>query len=339
MIPVPSLDRGHELVRRMSGLQVVLLGDVMLDRFLWGTVTRISPEAPVPVVRLGSESTLLGGAGNVARNLLALGAGVNLVGVVGRDRGGEQFRECLEKAGLNGAGLIEIPDRTTTIKTRVIAHHQQVVRIDCEVTEQLPPPARSALIRRTISGLPAARALLISDYDKGVISSEVLSGVLPAAERARIPIAVDPKPSNYEHYRPVTVVTPNAREAREMAGLRGREDPDHLEAGETIRKHLGCAAVLLTQGERGMTLFQASDRPLHVPAVAKEVFDVTGAGDTVIAVLTLALAAGASLGEAAILANVAAGEVVGKLGTAVVTPEELLTALEAAPERMRETGR
>lgn len=327
MIPHPSAERVQDLLRHMRGLPVLVVGDLMLDRFLWGNVSRISPEAPVPVVHLNSETARLGGAGNVARNLHALGGRTQLVGVVGNDVGGGQFRECLSAAGLDPAGLVEVPGRTTTIKTRVIAHHQQVVRIDREMDHPVPARAVETLAALVLSGLSAVRAVLISDYDKGVVCQDLLDRILPAAGRAGRIVAIDPKPSNYEHYRGATVLTPNAQEARSMAGLRGKSDPDLVEAGQTIRRHLGCPAVLVTQGERGMTLFREGEGPLRIPALAREVFDVTGAGDTVISTLTLALAAGASLEEASVLSNLAAGSVVGKLGTAEVTPEDLLLAV------------
>jgi rfaE bifunctional protein kinase chain/domain len=322
--------RVSDLLGRMAGSRIVVIGDLMLDRFLWGSVTRISPEAPVPVVRLQSESATLGGAGNVARNLHALGAGVDLVGILGQDPGGQQFRETLRKAGMDDAGILETADRSTTVKTRVIAHHQQVVRIDRECGDPLTSGAEAELCRRILDRLPGARALLISDYDKGVVSPGVLDRILPAAAAAGMVVTVDPKPPNYDHYKPVTVITPNAHEARMMAAPRSKGEGGLREAGEAIRLRLGCAGVLLTQGEAGMTLFQASRSPLRIPAVARDVFDVTGAGDTVISTLTLALVADATLEEAAVLANAAAGCAVGKLGTAVVTPEEICKAFQAS---------
>ena len=323
MIPSLPINRLDEIISRMQGARIVVVGDLMLDRFLWGSVTRISPEAPVPVVRLQSESSTLGGAGNVARNLREMGARVDLVGVLGRDAGGEQFRAALREAGVTDEALVEDPGRGTTVKTRVIAHHQQIVRIDRESTESLSGTEEDALCQAVLERLPGAGALVISDYDKGAISPGLLGRVLPAAVSSGVVIAVDPKPANYEHYRPATVITPNALEARMMAAPRKRGEEGLMEAGERIRAHLGCTAVLLTRGEAGMTLFQSSCPPLRIPALAREVFDVTGAGDTVISVFTLARVAGATLEEAALLANAAAGCAVGKLGTAVVKPEEI----------------
>ena len=309
-------------MRHMSGLRVVVVGDLMVDRYVRGAVSRISPEAPVPIVHHHSEDAVVGGAGNVARNLHALGARVDLVGVVGGDPGAELFRRCLKEAGLEANRLIEVPGRTTTIKTRVVAHQQQVVRIDREETDALPAAVEEEVSERVKTLLPGAVALLVSDYDKGVVTPGLLTRILPAASSAGVITTVDPKPSNYDHYRPVTAVTPNEQEARAMTRLRPKDSL--LEAGEAIRERLGCNGVLLTQGEAGMTLFQPERQPLRILARAREVFDVTGAGDTVIAVLTLALAASASMEEAARLANLAAGLVVGKHGTATVGPEELL---------------
>ena len=320
--PVLAAERTRKLVRQMSGLRVVVVGDLMVDRTIRGAVSRISPEAPVPIVHLQSEDAVVGGAGNVARNLRALGARVDLVGVVGADSGAELFRRCLEEAGLGADRLVEVSGRTTTIKTRVVAHQQQVVRIDREETDALPATAEEGVSGQVESLLPGAVALLVSDYDKGVVTPGLLARILPAAVSAGVLTTVDPKPSNYDHYRPVTAITPNEQEARAMTRLRPKESL--LEVGEAIRDRLGCGGVLLTQGEAGMTLFQPALRPLRIPARAREVFDVTGAGDTVIAVLTLALAAGASMEDAARLANLAAGAVVGKHGTATVSPDELL---------------
>ncbi|PYQ13756.1 MAG: D-glycero-beta-D-manno-heptose-7-phosphate kinase [Acidobacteria bacterium] len=321
-VPLP-LPRVQELLRRMAGSRILVVGDIMVDRFLWGSVHRVSPEAPVPVVHLNSESAVLGGAGNVARNLRSLGAEVDLVGVVGRDRGAEEFWRLLTEAGLSGQRVIEISTRSTTTKTRVIAHHQQVVRIDRESQDPLERVNVEQVSARALEMLPKARAIVISDYDKGVISPEILRRILPGARDAGIPVAVDPKPTNYRFYRPATVITPNLPEARIMTGTRGRTEEEVLLMGQALQGQLGCEALLLTRGEQGMTLFKSSREPVLIPASAREVFDVTGAGDTVVAVLALSLAAGATIEEAANLANLAAGLVVGKLGTAVVTPEEL----------------
>ena len=312
----------------MSGCRLLVVGDLMVDRFLWGSVHRISPEAPVPVVHLKSESAALGGAGNVARNLQALGAIVSLVGVVGQDRGSTEFRRLLKEADLADSGVVELPGRITTVKSRVIAHQQQVVRIDRESQDVLSAEAIEAICVRALQLLPESQAVIISDYDKGVITPVLLGQLLPASRKAGLTVAIDPKPSNFRHYSQASVITPNLQEAQAMVGSKGRTPQDILEIGHALREMLQCEAVLLTRGEDGMTLFQQSTEPLPIPSNAREVYDVTGAGDTVIAVLTLALTAGASLPEASSLANLAAGLAVGKLGTAVVTPDELIAASE-----------
>jgi rfaE bifunctional protein kinase chain/domain len=310
----------------MSEASVLVVGDLMVDRFLWGTVHRISPEAPVPVVHLRSETSALGGAGNVARNLQSLGSDAHLVGVVGSDRGADDFWRLLAEAGLGREGIVRLEDRPTTTKTRVIAQHQQVVRIDREGGESLSPAVRNEINSRVTGLLTKVGGVVISDYEKGVISEDVLDKILPAAKAANLPTVIDPKPLNFPFYKPATIITPNLQEAREMARSRSGAEEDILRMGKYLRDRLGCEAVLLTRGEEGMTLFETGE-PTSIPAMAREVFDVTGAGDTVVAVLSLCLVAGAEVKEAAFLANLAAGLVVGKLGTAVVTQEELIAAL------------
>jgi D-beta-D-heptose 7-phosphate kinase/D-beta-D-heptose 1-phosphate adenosyltransferase len=310
----------------MAEARILVVGDLMMDRFLWGKVHRISPEAPVPVVHLGSETAALGGAGNVARNLRALGAEVDLVGVIGTDRGGEELLALLADAGLDSGGIVREVQRTTTVKSRVIAHHQQVVRIDREATGRLAEATRAELSERCLGCLGRVQAVIVSDYAKGVISPLLLTSLMPAAAAARLPLAVDPKPVHFKDYRGATVITPNLMEAMAMTGLSGGSPAEVEGIGAALQSQLGCRAVLLTRGEEGMTLFEEGQPPMPIPASAREVFDVTGAGDTVIAVFTLAFVAGASLSEAAVLANAAAGISVGKLGTATVTPEELLRA-------------
>lgn len=316
--------RASQLIARMAGSHILVVGDLMVDRFLWGKVHRISPEAPVPVVRLGSETTLLGGAGNVARNLRALGAEVSLVGVSGSDRAGDEILRLLSEARLDRGGIVREEGRTTTMKSRVIAHQQQVVRIDREASEPLQEVSQAALAQRCLESLEDTQGVIVSDYAKGVITPALLSILMPAARKARVPVAVDPKPAHFKHYHGATVITPNLMEAMAMTGLPGASPPEVLALGEALMGQLVCRAILLTQGEEGMTLFEKGQSPQLIPASAREVYDVTGAGDTVIAVFSLAMAAGATLSESAILANRAAGIAVGKLGTATVTPEELL---------------
>jgi D-beta-D-heptose 7-phosphate kinase/D-beta-D-heptose 1-phosphate adenosyltransferase len=317
-----------ELVAGMGGRRVVVYGDVMLDEFVWGDVTRISPEAPVPVVDIRRESAHLGGAANVLANLRALGVRADVVGVVGDDRAGERVRAELRAAGAEGAGesLIVDGERPTTVKTRIIAHSQLVVRADRE--RRTPVEGRAAERLAEVLGrlLAGADALVVSDYDKGAVTPGVLAEVLPLARAAGVPVLVDPKIRNFNSYRPATLVTPNHHEALRLTG--GEDDTDEgvAAAARAIRRQLGCESVLITRGERGMMLLEGDGPPAYVPTAAREVYDVTGAGDTVIATLSAALAAGATLLEAATLANHAAGIVVGKVGTATATAAELLAS-------------
>jgi rfaE bifunctional protein kinase chain/domain len=336
----------------MRGRRVLVVGDVMLDEFVWGRVSRISPEAPVPVVEVTGQSFHLGGAGNVAANVRSLGASAVLAGVVGRDAAGERVREALAAAGIE-SHLVELGrDRPTTVKTRIVAHGQQVVRADREEAADVPAGVEATLVERLRREISSCGAVVVSDYQKGVVTSSLLRRVLPLARRHGIPVLVDPKVRHFRLYRGATVVTPNQLETELATGLRLRGPAELLAAGRRVLSLLGCRAVLVTRGEHGMSLFERGRPPLHVPAAAREVFDVTGAGDTVIATMALALAAGASVPEAAVLANCAAGVVVGKVGTAQATPDEVLAAARVAahrrpaairpsvrPRRPREAGR
>ncbi len=313
----------------MRGRRVLVVGDVMLDEFLWGRVSRISPEAPVPVVEVTRQSFHLGGAGNVAANVRSLGGEASLVGLVGRDGASERVAEALREAGVQ-PHLVTAEDRPTTVKTRIVAHSQQVVRADREQTHEIEGLAAEAIRRTLRAELPRADALVISDYQKGVVSAALLACALPLARRRRTPTLVDPKLRHFPLYRGVTVVTPNQLETEQATGLRLRDERELVAAGRRVLSLLGCRAALITRGEHGMSLFERGRRPLHVDATAREVFDVTGAGDTVIATMALALAAGATLPEAAQLANAAAGVVVGKVGTAQASPDELLQALRGS---------
>jgi D-beta-D-heptose 7-phosphate kinase/D-beta-D-heptose 1-phosphate adenosyltransferase len=308
----------------MRGRRILVLGDVMLDEFVWGHVTRISPEAPVPVVRVTSETFHLGGAGNVAANVRALGGGAVLAGAVGEDAAGGRVREALAAAGVEPRLAALGGGRPTTVKTRIVAHSQQVVRADREDASDLPARAEAALVEAVRGEIASCAALVISDYQKGVVTAPLLRRVLPLARR--VPVLVDPKVRHFRLYRGVTVVTPNLLETEQVTGLPIHGPAQLLAAGRRVLSLLGCRAVLVTRGEQGMSLFERGRPPMHVPAAAREVFDVTGAGDTVVATMALALAAGASLPEAAVLANCAAGVVVGKVGTAQATPRELLAA-------------
>lgn len=314
----------------ISGQKVVVLGDVMLDEFIWGDVSRISPEAPVPVVDIKRESTHLGGAANVLANLLALGAKACVIGVVGNDYAGDRIRLSVkEKSDLHrDEFLVSADGRPTTIKTRIIAHHQMVVRADRENRTPVDPDTEQKIIAAARAAIADAHALVVSDYDKGVITPRVLREVLPAAYE-RMPVLIDPKVRNFDAYRPATLITPNHHEALRLANVEEDSDGALQTAAVRIRERLSCDAVLITLGDRGMVLFEKDNEPVKVATTAREVYDVTGAGDTVIATLAAALAGGGSLTEAALLANHAAGIVVGKLGTATATIDEVLDSIES----------
>ena len=314
----------------MRDSNIVVLGDVMLDEFLWGDVTRISPEAPVPVVDIKRESTHLGGAANVLANLLALGAQACVIGVIGDDFAGERIRSSVnDKSALQTDGqLIADNQRPTTIKTRIIAQQQMVVRADREHRTPVDAQTEDRIIAVVKTALASAQALVISDYDKGVVTPRVLAKVLPAAY-GRMPVLIDPKTRNFDSYRPATLVTPNHHEALRLANLEEDSEVTLQQAARMIRARLRCDAVLITRGDRGMMLFEGERDPVHVETAAREVYDVTGAGDTVIATLAAALAAGASMTEAVVLANQAAGIVVGKLGTATASADEVLSSISS----------
>jgi rfaE bifunctional protein kinase chain/domain len=321
--------RARALLRAMRGRRVFVLGDVMLDEFVWGKVARISPEAPVPVVEVTDHSFHLGGAGNVASNVRSLGGEAILAGVIGEDPAGERVRSSLSAAGIEPLLAVASGGRPTTVKTRIIAHNQQVVRADRESSDEIAIDLETELHAGARRRLRDCHAVIVSDYQKGVVTARLLRRLLPLARRLGIPVLVDPKVRHFPRYRRVTLVTPNQLEAEQATGIRVRGPEDLLAAGRRILTMLDCQAALVTRGDQGMSLFERARRPIHIPTAAREVFDVTGAGDTVIATLALALSAGARLAEAAVLANYAAGVVVGKLGTTQATPAEVLAAIEA----------
>jgi D-beta-D-heptose 7-phosphate kinase/D-beta-D-heptose 1-phosphate adenosyltransferase len=327
-----TTERAHEIIARARERVIIVYGDVMLDEFVWGDVTRISPEAPVPVVDIRRESAHLGGAANVLANLLALGAGASLVGVVGDDRAGERVRAELRETRAAGADawlIVASDGRPTTLKTRIIAHSQLVVRADRERRAHVDGIAEEKIIAALKALLKDAAALIVSDYDKGAVTPRVLGEVLPLAAGAGVPVLIDPKTRNFEAYRPATLVTPNHHEALRLSNTEDDSDAGMAVAARALRQKIGCESVLITRGERGMMLMEGDGEPVYVSTAAREVYDVTGAGDTVIATLAAAIAAGASLVEAASLANHAAGIVVGKVGTATATADELLASIRA----------
>jgi D-glycero-beta-D-manno-heptose-7-phosphate kinase len=321
--------RAQRLLAAMHGRRVLVVGDVMLDEFLWGKVARISPEAPVPVVEITSQTFRLGGAANVACNVRSLGGRAVVAGVVGRDAAGDRLRDALVLGGVEDGLTLDDQGRPTTHKTRIIAHHQQVVRADREETDEIGTALADALGEALRQSARGVGAIILSDYQKGVVTPRLMKKVLDVARREGVPLLVDPKVRHFALYRGAAVVTPNQLEAEQATGVRIRDAASLHEAGRKILKALRCRAALITRGEHGMALFEQDRKPVEIATAALQVFDVTGAGDTVIASLALALAAGAALPEAAMLANYAAGVVVGKIGTATVLPEEVLAAIPA----------
>ena len=314
-------------VRQFREQQVLVLGDIILDQFIWGDVDRISPEAPVPVVVVRREEYRLGGAGNVAVNIRALGGRPILVGVINNDPAGEKIQHEMERLSLPNTGLMLDLGRPTIVKTRIIASHQQVCRVDRESLQPMSMDLFKKAHQFIQKYLARTQALLVSDYGKGFINQRLLSNILPMAQRAGKIVSVDPKSRNFAMYRPATILTPNKKEAEVASGIPIQDEPSLKRAAEAILEATKVENLLITRGEEGMSLFRPTGYSRHIPAFAREVFDVTGAGDTVIATLTLAMCAGANPEEAAILANSAAGIVVGKLGTASATPDELIQAI------------
>jgi len=312
---------------RFSRAKVVVVGDLMRDVFIWGKVRRISPEAPVPVVEVAKETAMLGGAANVVNNLVVLGAKVHLAGVVGDDEPGEALiRELVEK-GVELEGLVVEPRRPTTIKTRIIAHSQQMVRFDRETRGAISAESRKRMLKALREVLPEVNLILVSDYAKGVISPELCGPLFQAAHERGKKILVDPKLANLRCYKGADVITPNNLEAGQAARFEVETDAEVEKAGKVMIRELKVQAVLVTRGERGISLVEKGKPARHIPTEAREVYDVTGAGDTVISTLGAGLACGMDLYSATVLANLAAGIGVGKLGTSVVSREELQKAL------------
>jgi rfaE bifunctional protein kinase chain/domain len=324
MISKTENKRFHGIIDRFPSTRILVVGDIVLDHYIWGKVSRISPEAPVPVVNVTKESLLLGGATNVVQNIHALGGSVSVCGVIGADEAGRQLQRLLHSQKISTDGLIVEPIRPTTIKTRIIAHSQQVVRFDRETKDRIGKDTHRDVFefvkRRIAEGLDA---IVLSDYCKGVVTRELVKDIVRLAKKNRVIVSVDPKVSHFGMYSGATILTPNANEAAIGSRIEIRDDQSLLRAGTLLLKNLRCAAVLITRGEHGMSLFEQGGKVTHIPTVAREVYDVTGAGDTVISTLTLAMAAGASMLDAAKISNYAAGIVVGIVGTATVTPEEL----------------
>lgn len=322
----------QEMVRAIqsfSNYKVMVIGDIMMDQFLWGEVSRISPEAPVPIVRVEKETFLLGGAANVVNNLLGLRGQVLLAGVIGSDGMGRKLLRRLQSLGTTTEGIVVEEGRPTALKTRVIAHQQQVVRVDREKVAPILPETLSALLRLLRKNLSRIQGIIVSDYGKGVISQELMTGIKKIAGDHSLPILVDPKPQNMDWYHRVSLITPNHIEAGLAVGKKIESKEDLLWVGTELLKKTKCESVLITRGQEGMTLFSKKNKIEHIPTVAQKVFDVTGAGDTVIATLILSLVGGMNIIQACMAANYAAGIVVGEVGTAAVKANDLIRVLKA----------
>ncbi len=324
MITLKERKRLNAYIDRFPKTRILVVGDVVLDHYIWGKVSRISPEAPVPVVNVTMENLLLGGATNVVQNIHALGGAVSVCGVIGRDEAGGQVLQLLRSQEIPTDGLIVDQSRPTTIKTRIIAHNQQVVRFDRETKDRIGRDVYVRIFNYVKKSMAdGLGGIILSDYCKGVVTNELVRDIVRLARKNGIIVSVDPKVSHFGMYRGVTILTPNVNEAAIGSKIDIEDEESLLRAGTLLLKRLNCAAVLITRGEHGMSLFEHGRKVTHIPTMAREVFDVTGAGDTVIGALTLAMASGASMADAARISNYAAGVVVGIVGTATVKPGEL----------------
>jgi D-glycero-beta-D-manno-heptose-7-phosphate kinase len=323
-VPSPKILRQY--LQRFPQASILVLGDLILDHYVMGRVSRISPEAPVPVVHVESESLRLGGASNVFNNILALGGKADICGVIGADESGRLLMKELGTKRSGRGGVVIDHDRPTTRKSRVIAHNQQIVRYDIEGRHELKATLQRRMLRYVESRLRELTCIVVSDYAKGVVSATLMSEITRVAALRKVPVIVDPKVEHFGYYKGVTVITPNHLEATQASGLHGDDNRTINEAGAMIRQRLGCQSVLITRGEKGMTLYEGDGASWHLPTQARQVYDVTGAGDTVIGTLAMALSSGASMKMGAVMANYAAGIVVGMVGTATVSPDQLSEA-------------
>jgi D-beta-D-heptose 7-phosphate kinase/D-beta-D-heptose 1-phosphate adenosyltransferase len=328
MTPLASKKSLLHTINSYSRSTVIVIGDIMLDHFIRGNVSRISPEAPVPVVSISAESLRLGGAANVVHNIHALGGTVFASGLVGNDEMGKKIVRQFKSLDLDTKGLVVTTKRPTTVKTRIIAHNQQVVRFDREVVSPLTSRHLEKIVSYLKKCLPAVDVIIISDYGKSVVSRKLIEETVNLSTEHNIPVLVDPKVRNIDRYRGVSIITPNQKEASETTGIDILTNDDARKAAQVLRERVQCESVLITRGDQGMTLLERDDMCTHIPTLATEVYDVTGAGDTVIGALALSLASGASLKASALLANLAAGIVVRKLGTAAATLAELKKSIQ-----------
>lgn len=324
-LPVPSISSRKltAYLSRFSRTKIFVLGDLILDHYIWGNVTRVSPEAPVPVVHVNSESYRMGGAANVYHNIATLGGQVELCGVIGDDPYGKQIVKDVRRISKKSTGLFVDRSRPTIKKTRIVAHNQQIVRYDVEQRKTISRTIERKIIRHLDTRLPDLSCIVISDYAKGLITEELMRHVQRQADDHGVPVIVDPKVEHMPYYAGVTVITPNYLEAKQGAGFLSTQQISVQQIGNTLQKNLDCQAVVVTRGEEGMSIFEKDGHTWSIPAVARQVYDVTGAGDTVVSTLALALSAKASIADAAVIANQAAGIVVGMVGTATVTRDQL----------------
>lgn len=319
--------RLSDIFDRFSGKRVAVVGDLMVDRYYWGAVARISPEAPVPVVEVSSYSNRLGGAANVGNNIASLGGRPLLVGVVGQDDAGTLLRSLARESGFEEQGILADPSRPTTTKTRIIAHNQHVVRFDHERKEDIDADIEDQILRLITKELPSLSAIIIEDYNKGVVTRGLIPRIIAAGRSQGIPVTVDPKSNNFFEYRNVSVFKPNRKETEEALGTKLSDQESIESAGRQLLEALAADNILLTLGERGMSLFESGGRTTHVPTKARNVADVSGAGDTVISTLTMALAAGATIREAAALSNFAGGIVCSEVGIVPINARVLFGAV------------
>ena len=323
-----NIDGFRKYIDKFPETNILVIGDIIMDEYIWGDVSRISPEAPVPVVAVKKETKMLGGAANVINNIYSLGGRSILCGVIGEDQTGVEITEKLKSLGQTTAGIILEKDRRTSIKTRVVAHHQQVVRYDRENKKGISPVSIKKLLAFIKEMMGSIDAVIVADYGKGVISGEMMKGLRKLLEDSGIILSVDPKTENFEYYKSIDLITPNHHEAGAFCRIEIEDEETLVQTGRQIIETLDCRSVLITQGKDGMTLFEKGGEISHIPTVARQVYDVTGAGDTVISALCMGLASGMDLKSAAVIANFAAGIVVGEVGTSTVSSEDLKKAIQ-----------
>lgn len=321
--------------RRFPKTNILVVGDIIMDEFIWGDVSRISPEAPVPVVDVREETKMLGGAANVVNNISSLGGRSILCGVVGDDSTGKELVERIKGMGLPTSGILVDPGRPTTIKTRIVAQSQQVVRFDRESRKEIHPAIMERLLGFSKEMIPEVDAVIVADYAKGVVCRRLVNGLRRRVKGTKTILAVDPKIGHFQYYEGVHLITPNHHEAGAFAGVEIADEKSLVMAGDRLLHDLRCRSVLITQGKDGMTLFEENGEISHIPTVARKVFDVTGAGDTVISTICVALAAGMDLKSAAMVSNFAAGVVVGEVGTSTVKAEDLEETIRVRLGRAR----